>query len=184
MKRRALSAPEFFRISARYPLVHISIYRNFSHKILQRIEDGSPTVGIRHSAIKSPNLKMHHIYKDRCAHVAQKNLAHPLQGHSRRSAEHPSFFPHWLHPQVLDKPLPPLSRAHPLAMECPVSADQAFRRRRMAGLSIISESFAKDYVKAGEVKLLTVEGVGPLARARLVYRRDPQPPPAARPSSA
>src|SRR6266567_1867813 len=31
----------FAEFQRRYPLVHISIYRNFSHKILQRVEDGS-----------------------------------------------------------------------------------------------------------------------------------------------
>jgi len=34
----------FAEFQRRYPLVHISIYRNFSHKILQRIEDGSADV--------------------------------------------------------------------------------------------------------------------------------------------
>jgi len=37
--------------------------------------------------------------------------------------------------------------------------DQALLFAADAGVSFISESFAKDYVKAGEVKLLTVEGV-------------------------
>jgi len=56
MKRRASTCSRHFcRISARYPLVHISIYRNFSHKILQRVEDGSVDVGIVTLPIKSPN---------------------------------------------------------------------------------------------------------------------------------
>src|SRR5258708_5314209 len=68
----------FAEFQRRYPLVHISIYRNFSHKILQRIEDGSADVGIVTLPIKSPNLKMHHIYKDRLRFmVSTKNpLAH------------------------------------------------------------------------------------------------------------
>ena len=45
-----------------YPLVQISIYRNFSHKILQRVEDGSVDVGIVTLPLKSPNLKVHRIY--------------------------------------------------------------------------------------------------------------------------
>jgi len=52
-----------------------------------------------------------------------------------------------------------------------------------AGLSIISESFAKDYVKAGEVKLLTVEGVDLWRELGLVYRRDRSLPAPPRPSS-
>jgi DNA-binding transcriptional LysR family regulator len=48
-----------------------------------------------------------------------------------------------------------------------------------AGVSFISESFAKDQVKAGEVKLLTVEGVDLYRELGLVYRRDRSLPRAA-----
>jgi DNA-binding transcriptional LysR family regulator len=41
-----------------------------------------------------------------------------------------------------------------------------------AGVSFISESFARDYVKAGEVKLLNVEGVDLWRELGLIYRRD------------
>jgi DNA-binding transcriptional LysR family regulator len=40
------------------------------------------------------------------------------------------------------------------------------------GISIISESFARDQVKSGEVKLLNVEGVDLWRELALVYRRD------------
>src|SRR5882672_9804681 len=114
----------FAEFQRRYPLVHISIYRNFSHKILQRIEDGSADVGII-----------------TLAELAEQPLIFPRTGFTR---------------QVLDKLFRPYRARIHVAMELPsigmikrfVAAD--------AGLSIISESFAKDYVKAGEVKLLTV----------------------------
>jgi DNA-binding transcriptional LysR family regulator len=48
-----------------------------------------------------------------------------------------------------------------------------------AGVSFISESFAKDQVKAGEVKLLSVEGVDLWRELGLVYRRDRSLPRAA-----
>src|SRR5262249_9600090 len=58
----------------RYPLVHISIYRNFSHKILQRLEEGSLDLGIVTLPLKSPNLKMHTINRDRLRFmVSSKN---------------------------------------------------------------------------------------------------------------
>jgi DNA-binding transcriptional LysR family regulator len=40
------------------------------------------------------------------------------------------------------------------------------------GISIISESFARDQVKSGEVKLLNVDGVDLWRELALVYRRD------------
>src|ERR1700719_956526 len=55
----------FAEFQRRFPLVHISIYRNFSHKILQRIEDGTIDVGIVTLPIKALNTKVHHIYRDR-----------------------------------------------------------------------------------------------------------------------
>jgi DNA-binding transcriptional LysR family regulator len=48
-----------------------------------------------------------------------------------------------------------------------------------AGVSFISESFAKDQVKAGEVKLMNVEGVDLYRELGLVYRRDRSLPRAA-----
>src|SRR3979409_128259 len=45
----------FAEFQRRYPQVHISVYRNFSHKILQRVEDGSVDVGIVTMPVKSPN---------------------------------------------------------------------------------------------------------------------------------
>jgi DNA-binding transcriptional LysR family regulator len=48
-----------------------------------------------------------------------------------------------------------------------------------AGVSFISESFAKDQVKAGEVRLLNVDGVDLWRELGLVYRRDRSLPRAA-----
>ncbi len=74
--------------------------------------------------------------------------------------------------QVLDKLFRPFRARVHVAMELPsigmikkfVGAD--------AGVSFISESFAKDQVKAGEVKLLSVDGVDLWRELGLVYRRD------------
>src|SRR5579885_2268366 len=88
--------------------------------------------------------------------IASQPLIFPRTGYTR---------------QVLDKLFRPYrSRIH-IAMELPsigmikkfVGAD--------AGVSIISESFAKDQVKAGEVKLLNVEGVDLWRELGLAYRR-------------
>ncbi len=50
--------PEVFsKFHRSYPDVQISIYRNFSHKILQRVEDGSIDLGIVTLPVKSPASK-------------------------------------------------------------------------------------------------------------------------------
>jgi len=172
----------FAEFQRRYPLVHISVYRNFSHKILQRVEDGSVDVGIATMPVKSPNLKVHQIYRDRVRFmVSSKN---PLAGRSKITLEEiasqPLIFPRTGYTrQMLDKLFRPYRSRLRVAMELPsigmikrfVGVD--------AGISLISESFAKDQVKSGEVKLLNVEGVELWRELGLVYRRDRSLPRAA-----
>ncbi|HKI12075.1 MAG TPA: LysR substrate-binding domain-containing protein [Candidatus Acidoferrum sp.] len=159
----------------RYPLVQISIYRNFSHKILQRLEDGSLDLGIVTLPLKSPNLKIHTINRDRLRFmVSAKN---PMAQRSHVTLEEiasaPLIFPKTgFTRQVLDKLFRPYRSRLRIAMELPsigmiktfVAAD--------VGISIISESFARDQVKSGEVKLLNVEGFDLYRELALVYRRD------------
>jgi len=172
----------FAEFQRRYPLVHISIYRNFSHKILQRIEDGTIDVGIVTLPIKALNTKVHHIYRDRLRFMV--STRNPLANRSKITLEEvaaqPLIFPRTgFTRQVLDKLFRPYRSRLRITMELPsigmikrfVAAD--------AGVSFISESFASDQVKAGEVKLLNVEGVDLWRELGLVYRRDRSLPRAA-----
>jgi DNA-binding transcriptional LysR family regulator len=168
--------PDIFgEFQRRYPLVNISIYRNFSHKILQRLEEGSLDLGIVTLPVKSPNLKMHIINRDRLRFmVSTKNpLAQKNHLTLEEVASAPLIFPKTGYTrQVLDKLFRPYRSRLRVPMELPsigmiktfVAAD--------VGLSIISESFAKDLVKSGEVKLLNVDGVDLWRELALVYRRD------------
>jgi len=168
--------PDIFgEFQRRYPLVNISIYRNFSHKILQRLEEGSLDLGIVTLPVKSPNLKMHIINRDRLRFmVSTKNpLAQKTHLTLEEVASAPLIFPKTGYTrQVLDKLFRPYRSRLRVPMELPsigmiktfVAAD--------VGISIISESFAKDLVKSGEVKLLNVDGVDLWRELALVYRRD------------
>jgi DNA-binding transcriptional LysR family regulator len=172
----------FAEFQRRHPLVHISIYRNFSHKILQRIEDGTIDVGIVTLPIKALNTKVHHIYRDRLRFMVSSR--NPLANRTKLTLEEvaaqPLIFPRTgFTRQVLDKLFRPYRSRLRITMELPsigmikrfVGAD--------AGVSFISESFASDQVKAGEVKLLNVEGVDLWRELGLVYRRDRSLPRAA-----
>ena len=139
-------------------------------------------MGIVTLPTKSPNLKVHHIHRDRLRFMV--STRNPLAQRSKLTLEEvasqPLIFPRTgFTRQVLDKLFRPYrSRIH-VTMELPsigmikrfVGAD--------AGVSFISESFAKDQVKAGEVKLLNVEGVDLYRELGLVYRRDRSLPRAA-----
>jgi DNA-binding transcriptional LysR family regulator len=159
----------------RYPLVQISIYRNFSHKILQRLEEGSLDLGIVTLPVKSPNLKIHTINRDRLRFMASAKNPMAQRSHVtlEEIASSPLIFPKTgFTRQVLDKLFRPYRSRLRIAMELPsigmiktfVAAD--------VGISIISESFARDQVKSGEVKLLNVEGFDLYRELALVYRRD------------
>jgi DNA-binding transcriptional LysR family regulator len=155
--------------------VRISIYRNFSHKILQRLEEGTLDLGIVTLPLKSPNLKMHTINRDRLRFMvsAKNTLAQKSHVTLEEIASAPLIFPKTGYTrQVLDKLFRPYRSRLRIAMELPsigmiktfVAAD--------VGISIISESFARDQVKSGEVKLLNVDGVDLWRELALVYRRD------------
>ena len=95
--------PEVFAEYCRlYPGVQISIYRNFSYKIIEKLENGSIDVGIVTLPVKSPSLKVHSIFRDQLmlmvdpqnplakhkhvsvADVATQPLLLPRTGYSRR----------------------------------------------------------------------------------------------------
>jgi DNA-binding transcriptional LysR family regulator len=70
------------------------------------------------------------------------------------------------------------SRLH-IAMELPsIGMIKRFVAANV-GISFISESFARDEVKSGEVKLIPLEGVDVWRTLGLVYRRDRSLPRAA-----
>jgi DNA-binding transcriptional LysR family regulator len=168
--------PEVFAEYHRaYPAVQISIYRNFSIKVLQKVEDGSIDVGIVTLPVKSPSLKVFPIFRDRVmlmvsprnplakhkaattAEVAQQPLILPKTGSTR---------------QLLDKHFQPYRGQLRVTMELPsVSMIKRFVAAGL-GVSLIGESFARDEVRSGKVKLLPIEGVDLSRELGLIYRRD------------
>src|ERR1700746_704660 len=54
----------FAKYCSLYPGVQISIYRNFSYKIVEKLENGSIDVGIVTMPVKSASLKTHAIFRD------------------------------------------------------------------------------------------------------------------------
>jgi len=158
-----------------YPGVQISIYRNFSHKILEKVEDGSVDVGIVTLPVRSPSLKIYSIFRDRLVLVTSAD--HPLA--RRRSvriaevAEYPLIFPRTGHTRaMLDKHFRPFRASMRVAMELPsVGMIKGFVAAGL-GISLISASFARDDVANGQLKLVEIEDVDIHRELGLVYRRD------------
>src|SRR6266404_1912461 len=95
--------PEVFASYCKlYPEVQISIYRSFSYKILEKVENGAIDLGIVTLPVKSPSLKVHSIFRDQLmlmvnaqhplaklesvavSNIAQQPLLIPKTGHTRR----------------------------------------------------------------------------------------------------
>jgi LysR family transcriptional regulator, low CO2-responsive transcriptional regulator len=158
-----------------YPQVQISIYRNFSYKIIEKLENGSIDVGIVTLPVKSPSLKVHSIFRDRLmlmvspqnplaklrsvsvSDIARQPLLIPRTGFSRR---------------LMDKLFRPHKSDLTIRMELPsVGMIKSFVAAGL-GVSLISESFARDQVLAGLVKLIPLQGVEPWRELGIVYQRD------------
>jgi len=166
----------FAHYTRQYPSVQISIYRNFSRKILERVEDGSVDVGIVTLPVKSPSLKVHPIFRDRLMLMvgAHNPLANRKSVSLAEVVSQPFIFPKTGYTrQMLDKLFRPYGSQLHMRMELPsVGMIKSFVVAGL-GVSIISASFARDEVKSGEAKLLELEDCETMSRELgLIYRAD------------
>jgi len=168
--------PEVFAEYCRlYPGVQISIYRNFSYKIVEKLETGALDVGIVTLPVKSSNVRTHPIFRDQLmlmvspqnslaklevvtvSDIAKQPLLLPKTGFSRR---------------VMDKLFRPYAPQLQVRMELPsVGMIKSFVAAGL-GVSIISASFARDQVLAGRVKLIPIKGEELWRELGVAYRRD------------
>jgi len=168
--------PEVFAdYCQRYPRVQISIYRNFSYKIVEKLESGAVEVGILTLPIQVPSLKIQSIFRDKLqlmvspknplakfkkvsiAEIVKQPLLFPTTGHTRR---------------LLDKLFRPYNAQLHVRMELPsIGMIKSFVAADL-GVSLISASFARDEVKAGRVKLIDLEDAELYRELGFAYRRD------------
>lgn len=165
----------FAKYSGLYPGVQISIYRNFTYKILEKLEAGSIDVGIVSLPVKSPRLKIFPIFRDQLfwmvsaespiakeqvlplSEIAKQPLLLPKTGYTRR---------------VMDKLLRPYAADLQIRMELPsVGMIKSFVAAGL-GVTLISASFARDQVLAGRIKLVAHRGGELWRELGLAYRRD------------
>jgi len=165
----------FAEYCRRYPGVQISIYRNFSHKVIEKVESGAVDVGIVTLPVKAPALKVHPIFRDRL--VLMTSPSNPLASHksvtTAQIAEQPQIFPKTgFTRQVLDKQFRPYRSQLRVVMELPsVGMIKQFVAAGL-GVSIISAGFAREEARAGLVKLIPISDMEVWRQLGLVYRRD------------
>ena len=168
--------PEVFAEYCRlYPGVQISIYRNFSYKIIEKLEVGQIDVGIVTLPVKSPSLKVHAIFRDQLMLMVSPQS--PLAKHKlvpvSEIAKHPLLLPKTGYTrQLMDKLFRPYNSHLHVSMELPsIGMIKSFVAAGL-GVSLISSSFARDEVSAGRVKLIGLQDVELWRELGLVYRRD------------
>jgi DNA-binding transcriptional LysR family regulator len=168
--------PEVFAEYCRlYPGVQINIYRNFSYKIIEKLEEGVIDVGIVTLPIKSPSLRVHSIFRDQLMLMADPH--NPLAKHKSVSvgdiAQQPLLIPRTGYTrQLMDKLFRPYSSQLRVRMELPsIGMIKSFVAAGL-GVSLISSSFARDEVLAGRVKLIPLKDVELWRELGLAYRKD------------
>jgi len=168
--------PETFsEYRRRYSDVQISIYRNFSHKILERLQDGLIDVGIVTMPVKAARVVVKRIFHDRL--VLMTSPSHPLGQLDSVSIEamvdYPIILPKAGHTRkTMDKLFRPYQAQLRVAMELPsIAMIKAFVASGM-GISIISESFARKECRAGDLKLVPLSDAILSRELALVYHQD------------
>jgi len=158
-----------------YPEVQLHIYRNFSYKIIEKLENGSIDVGIVTLPVKSPSLKTHSIFRDQLMLMVPPDnvLAGNKSVTVNEVAQQPLLFPKTGYTrQLMDKLFRPYNSRLQVRMELPsVGMIKSFVAAGL-GVSLISASFARDQVLAGQVVLIPLQDVELWRELGLAYRRD------------
>jgi DNA-binding transcriptional LysR family regulator len=165
----------FARFKQLYPLVQISIYRNFSHKILQKVQEGAVDLGIVTLPHTMNNMEVLSVFRDEVQVVVPKN--HPLAKNRsvavEEMAQYPLILPKTGHTRVVIDRLLHEHRDH-LQISMELASVETIKKFVGAGLgiSLISRAYAQSEVSAGVLKLIPLEGQKIYRELGLVYRRD------------
>jgi DNA-binding transcriptional LysR family regulator len=165
----------FAKYCSLHPEVQLSIYRNFSYKIIEKLENGTIDVGIVTLPVKSPKLKTTSIFRDQLMWMV--NPQNPLAKHEvisvSEAAKQPMLLPKTGYTRrLMDKLLRPHESDLQVRMELPsVGMIKSFVAAGL-GVSLVSASFARDQVLAGRVKLIPPKEKELWRELGLAYRRD------------
>jgi len=159
----------------KFPQVKISVYRSFSHKVSEKVEQGAIDLGVVSMPVKSPQLKAIPVFRDRLFLMVGPN--NPL--FHRRSVTLEEFARQPLIVsktgsirKMMEKHLRPYRENLNITME--LTSVVMIKRfvRDGFGVSLICAAFARENVRRGEVRLLEVEGLELWRQLAMIYRKD------------
>jgi DNA-binding transcriptional LysR family regulator len=149
------------RYHARYPLVRISVYRNFSHKVLQKVEDDAVELGVITMPVRATSLSTVSIFRDPLVWIA--NSRSPLAKKKPLPLSELAQQDLILHKmgslrRIMEKQLRPFRPQLRVTME--LTSAEMVKKFVAAGLgvSMISESFVQEEIREGKIKVLETDG--------------------------
>ena len=142
------------------PMVRVSVYRNFSHKVLQKLEDDQIELGVVTLPVRSPMLMVTPIFRDALVWIAPPSS--PLAGKRKVTlaeiAEHGLIF----HKtgsmrRLMERQLRPFRERLAVTME--LTSAELVKKFVAAGLgaSMISKRFVRNEIREGSLKILDVD---------------------------
>lgn len=167
------------RVLAKYhkqfPKVKISVYRSFTHKVTDKVEEGAVDLGVLTMPVKSPSMETIPVFRDRILLMVGPNS--PLFKKKTATLEELSNEPIILPKtgsirKLMEKHLRPYREHLNVTME--LTSVVMIKRfvRAGFGVSLICRNFAAENVRRDEVRLLKVEGLDLWRELALVYRKD------------
>lgn len=165
----------FARFKELYPLVQISIYRNFSHKIMQKVQEGAVELGIVTLPLTATNVEVISLFRDEmqvvtpASHPLAKNRSVTLE----EVANYPLILPKTGHTRVVLDRLMREYRDH-IQVSMELASVETIKKFVGAGLgiSLISRTYVQPEVAAGLLKLIPLDGQKLYRELGLIYRRD------------
>jgi DNA-binding transcriptional LysR family regulator len=163
------------RYHKQFPKVKISVYRSFTHKVTEKVEEGTVDLGVLTMPVKSPSLEVIPVFRDRI--LLMVGPASPLFKKKSATLEELSAEPIILPKtgsirKIMEKNLRPFRDDLNVTME--LTSVVMIKRfvRAGFGVSLICRNFAAENVRRDEVRLLKVEGLDLWRELALVYRKD------------
>jgi DNA-binding transcriptional LysR family regulator len=172
----------FAKYHRAFPKVRIDVYRSFTHKIIQKVEDGEIDLGLATLPVNSNSLAEVPVFRDRIMlMVSSRNpLAKRKSATLEEIANSPLILPKTGSTRkIIERYLRPYRENLNITME--LTSVVMIKRFVEAnfGISMVSASFARENVRRGEVKLLRIEGLDLWRELGLIYRKDRSLPRAA-----
>ncbi len=165
----------FAKFKQLYPLVQISIYRNFSHKILQKVQEGAVDLGIVTLPQTANNMEVIPVFRDEVQVVVPKThaLAKSRSVTVAEVAHYPLILPKTGHTRVVMDRLLRDHRDH-IQISMELASVETIKKFVGAGLgiSLISRTYAQAEVAAGLLRLIPLDGQKIHRELGLIYRRD------------